>query len=493
MNLLKNKINWRQPPPFIFLFGVLLFIYLVPFPVFWIDESMAVLFTFKSNSEIVNNLLTIGAHPPLYYFILKLIRIISNDKEIYYRLFSSAAYFLTGYYIYLFAKNSYGRRIANLSLIVWASNFFLLFYSKQARPYSFLALLSIASTYYFYKLSENFKWRYALGYLVTTISGLYTGYWFVFIFLTQFIYFLFFLKKNVRLILLQILSGLAFLPWAILYLLKFNNYQAGEFIERANLSILKESFAYFVVGQWWLLLVIIIVGIISNLKNGGFNFKKIALPVFMIILPIIFAFFVSQFVPVYTPGRREIVVIPFFVLLIGYLIALLDNKKWQVGISLLLVLFAFQNIQARNDYIHNWKDNDLTLINRALASADRNDLFILYGLSNASFNYFTYKDDRFLNVDKFYFPSGMEVQPDSLAPIEVLKNNPDDLEEELNQLISKLSNIDKDRIYLFVYSDEISPRLVSTLDDLYVRAEEYSPRNPHMNSWIDEIILYKKK
>ena len=83
--VLKSEYAWVMG---IVLIGISLSIFLHAYISFWVDESMVVNLSYENNSTIISELLIKEAHPPIYYFLIKAIRIIFGDKELYFRLIS---------------------------------------------------------------------------------------------------------------------------------------------------------------------------------------------------------------------------------------------------------------------------------------------------------------------------------------------------------------------------------------------------------------------
>jgi len=108
----------------IILLGIGFNIFLSAHTSFWIDESMVLNLSYESNAKIISTLLTQEAHPPIYYFLIKLARIIFGDRELYFRLISSLFFGLAGIYIFLLGRAIGGKSTGFISLIGWSSNYF---------------------------------------------------------------------------------------------------------------------------------------------------------------------------------------------------------------------------------------------------------------------------------------------------------------------------------------------------------------------------------
>lgn len=474
----------------IILMGIGFNLFLSAYATFWIDESMVLNWSYENNSKIVSELLTHEAHPPVYYFLIKAVRIVFGDKELYFRLLSSLFFGLTGIYIFLLGRKVGGKQTGFLSLVMWSSNYFLLFYSKQARPYMLLAFLSAASLYYFYCLLQEFKIKNALFYLLFTALGLYTNYWFVLFFLAQLIILIIADRKNKKVWLALAGTGLAFLPWAILFLINFKNYGAGSWIDKPGLKTIWESLGYFGWGQWWLIIPASACGLIYGLIKKNIDFKKLSLFVYCFFITIVLAVIVSQFVSIYTPGRREIVLVPVFIIALSYLFSRIENKWWQLGLSLILIVFSYQTVSGFNLQAKSWQSSDLSLMQEVQTQTRSDDYFVVYGLTNTNVNYYARRLG--LNNNKIYFPSVMKFNQYSLGPLQELFSSQKKINEELVNLKNTLSQIDSGKFFVFLTNDDLASFVAYFLDLNFKKTGEIIPAEPHMPTWINKVIIYEK-
>jgi uncharacterized membrane protein len=127
---------------------------------------MVVNLSHLSNGQLMDNLLTFQAHPPAYYFLIKLWRILFGDSESALRSPSFVFFLLTVVATYFFAKELFGERVARFSLVFSSTSHFLIFFSHQLRPYEMLAFLGVASFYFFTKMLKKFGLKPAAGIFV---------------------------------------------------------------------------------------------------------------------------------------------------------------------------------------------------------------------------------------------------------------------------------------------------------------------------------------
>ena len=489
-NILKNEYFLVG---LLMLVGLFLCFWLAPYSSFWGDESMVLNLTYKTNSQIVNFLLTQEATPPLYYFLIKAVRVTLGDKESYFRLISGVFFLLSGLFYYKLGKKIGGKTTGLISLVMWSTSYFLLYFSKQARPYGLSAFFSVASFYFFLKCFDEYKIRNAIFYLFFTILGLYTSYWFALLLIAQIVIFFAGRNKNWKMFWWMFGAGLAFLPWGIVYLLKFHNYGVGAWIEKPGLATVWESLGYFGWGQWYAIIPATLIGAVYGFVKKTIDFKKILPPFLCFIIPIVTAFIISQFVPIYTPGRREIIVIPAFVVLISYLISRIENVKWKIIVAILLMFFSIQTISDFNAQAKDWNSSDFSVISEIKSKINNGDYVVIYGLVNADFNYYSRRIGMDGMINKIFFPLEMATNTDSLGPVKILESNPNKLNSELEKLGEQLSAIGNAKIYVFLSGDQVSGNLTDFLDKKFKRVSQLIPQEPHMPTWINEVVVYENK
>lgn len=176
----------------------------------WRDEGFSYL---MARQSLINIVVTTSRdfNPPLYYFLLHYWMIIFGSSEIAMRSLSLIFFAISVYVVYAFLKNIIHIKSAFIWIYVllYAVNPFLLYYAFEARMYSLVTLLTILSFYLF--LTKNKK-----GYIIISVLGLYTHYFFIFVLLTQGAYAYFFEKQTFKILRKQIGQAfLFFIPWVV--------------------------------------------------------------------------------------------------------------------------------------------------------------------------------------------------------------------------------------------------------------------------------------
>ena len=170
---------------------------------FWRDEAFSY-FLAKKNVLEIFSFSAKDFSPPLYHLVLHFWINIFGRSEIAIRSLSIIFYWAAVYVGFLILSDILKMKLKKAFFYTFliAINPLLLYYAFEARMYSMLAFFGSLSFYSLYK--KNYKL-----YLVSSILGLYTHYFMIFVVVSQ--YFLFKSKK-------QIQALLAFLPWIVFVL-----------------------------------------------------------------------------------------------------------------------------------------------------------------------------------------------------------------------------------------------------------------------------------
>lgn len=191
---------------------------------FWRDEA----FTYVLAKRNIFDILVLTAkdfNPPLYYLIIHYWMKLFGTSEIILRLFSVIMYCGVLYASYLFLIHIFkiSTKKSYIYLLLIALNPILLYYAFEARMYTMLAFLATLSFYAFWK--NNYK-----TYFITTILGLFTHYFMLFVVIAQVGFYILVNKKKLdKKIVLKYLAPMAFfIPW-FLFVLNVKNVGSESF------------------------------------------------------------------------------------------------------------------------------------------------------------------------------------------------------------------------------------------------------------------------
>ena len=122
----------------------------------WFDESYSVAIARHSFSEIW----TISGndvHPPLYYWMLHIVGMVSNYHIIVYRLFSVLAIAIVGILGYTHIRKDFGEKTGIIFSFLTYFLPVMCTYSQEIRMYSWSCLLVLLVGIYGYRLYQNIK------------------------------------------------------------------------------------------------------------------------------------------------------------------------------------------------------------------------------------------------------------------------------------------------------------------------------------------------
>jgi mannosyltransferase len=506
--LIKNFFQ-RFKEPLVVLFFLLLALSLwhfyKPYPAFWLDESATFNLANQSKAGIVSDLLHKWPHPPLYFFLVKFWGLYFGNSEFSLRFPSLVFFLLTIIFTYLLTKELFSKRTALFSLPLSATNYFLIWFSHQARPYEMLAFFSVTSFYFFELLLKKATKKRIIGYFITTVLGFYLHFWFVLVFFSQFILLLIFKKEAQfkKIFLAMFFSGLVFLPWAYLYLTRFEGYYISEAIKKATFGNLWETLKYLTWGQGVLLIGIFIFVSISVLLKGNLwskfkNNKNLQFLIVYLFLPLILAFVISQFLPIYTSGRREIIIVPAWIGLVAFIFSRIRSTKWFLAVSFLALLFSAQAIIDSNATMDSLKSDDKKIIYEMLSDMKDGDTVILGGFSGVNFDYYfkryKYEKSRDLKIGEIYIPTEAGEHVVELEVIKKWAKNDPMLNNFLNNIKQELDKMPKrNDIYFFAGTDVLTPKLIDFFDKNFNFVREINYELPNMPTYIYGVRVYSLK
>lgn len=332
---------------------------------FWRDEGFTYLMAKLPLLEIIKTTAK-DFNPPLYYFLVHYWMILFGSSEISIRSISLIFFAINIYFFYLFCKNVFNIK----SKIIWVYTFlfainpFLLYYAFEGRMYSMFALLTTLSMYFFFQR----KWG---KYVIFSILGIYTHYFFIFVLASQFISLaitdkLYILKKLKQSEFVKSISkvGLAFLPWFIYIFPTITSKTENFWMGKLNLYQVFESFGVLLTGYenvygfydkdiWMLSLILIFVVLIGfvfsnklhNRQNNDSFFPALFLWGLGFYLLIVI---IGIFKPIFTPRYLIFSAVGFVFLLVYFLEKFPKLLRFVVLIILIIYSLSYNNLQVLN-------------------------------------------------------------------------------------------------------------------------------------------------
>ena len=264
----------------VFLLGFALRIYNLDSQSLWFDEAYSYKMSVLGVTGILNAIIAESEnHPPVYYWLLYFWTSMFGYSEFSLRLLSAITGSLSIPLVYLFGKTIFNRRTGFLAALIMALSSYQIYYSQEARSYALMVLLALLSYYFFIGLFENYSFRRAVCYVLSSIILMYTHYLGGMIVIAQNAYYLtrfIFGPRHVvpplkKWIIMQSILVLSVLPQA--YLLMGSSALHEDFwIPRPNLKMIAGSLLEFS-GSWPLFILFFLLCLYSiinarELKRG---------------------------------------------------------------------------------------------------------------------------------------------------------------------------------------------------------------------------------
>jgi len=155
----------------------------------WLDETVSVYLASFPLSEIFRQGMTLQEpNPPLYHLLLSVWMRLFGTGEASVRVPSVLAGTIYLPLVYVLAHRLFLRRVALIATLLAAASPFLVWYSQETRMYALVAGLSLGALYCFLRALHSGDWRWWVAYALTTVAGLYTHFYAVFLLPAELLY-----------------------------------------------------------------------------------------------------------------------------------------------------------------------------------------------------------------------------------------------------------------------------------------------------------------
>lgn len=316
---------------------------------YWLDEAINVYFARETSLPFYLLKYSVGDfHPQGYFAVLWVWGHTVGFSEVATRLISVGFGVGVVFLAFLIGEIKFSRKVGILAALLCALSPILIYYSQEARMYSFAAFALSLSVYAMFKWLKNSKWW--VLYVVSLALVLYSDYVAYFGLLSQIVFVAWYNKSRLwGLVGVWVASLVLFMPGIILFpeqlksglstassLEGWGNVVGG--VSAKNLALVwvkgligRVSFDSDLVYGFWVgisslpYFVLLVVSRRKDLVNLAGIFS------IFIFLPLAVGLVVSFFVPVFNYFRYIFLVSLFFVF-VAYLISLLDKKKLALAI-----------------------------------------------------------------------------------------------------------------------------------------------------------------
>lgn len=327
---------------FILILSFFLRLYHLGYHDFWYDEIFSVNYAHYPWANW---------NAPLYWILLHFWIKIFGISEFSLRFPSLIFNFLSIILVFLLGKSLFNKGVGIAASLFIGLSPFHLWYAQEARDYSMVLFFGTLSSYLFFKATKGERLKLWLSFVLVSILGLYTNYFYIFLLIFQGLYFV--LSRSWRLnfkeIICFLVIALGFIPYLNRFLTKFYYVWGGFWIPKPSLKSLIITIENFILGYN----ASSHLYLISNLLLGLFficavlNFKKKELReslifcLLLFIFPILAVFIFSKlFFSIYI-DRALIIFSPFYYIIIALGIESFIYSRLikSFAITILLLLF----------------------------------------------------------------------------------------------------------------------------------------------------------
>jgi hypothetical protein len=303
----------------------------------WKDERHTIGLAQASSAEIVRSL-SADVHPPLYFLVVRGWGRAFGVSAASLRGFSAVCGMAMLALLFVAGRRWIGTDGAAAAMLFAAFSPIHIYYSAEARSYTFVELLFFASVFSTVESAREADRRWPAIYVATMTAALYTHYWCAFVFLAANLYWLLFVRPfddrrwHVW-VAAQIVVAIMLLPWLAILPGQLSAGH-GDWIRRPPFDAPLKTLFRFTTGWDFLLRsrivraveIVLSVPYLVVLASGSLraadgdevlaNSRRDL--VFFFAVPILASYLFSLLLkPMYVIGRFEVIVFPMFALLVG--------------------------------------------------------------------------------------------------------------------------------------------------------------------------------
>ncbi len=288
----------------------------------WYDEVFAVLYTDRPHAALA---------PHLFYEFLSFWVKIFGVSELSLRFLPMLFSFLTTGVVFLLGKELFNKRTALFSAWLITLSPFHLWYAQEARDYGMLVFLGTLSSYVLYMALKQSSFKKWLVFVLLSVAGVRTNYFYHFLFMAQFLYVLYIFRFRPQiffLVFLCVITIFCFFPPPRIFSIKFPIFlKGGLWIPPPDwqwMCIVLQDYMLGYNGTVLLYTLSSCVVLASFIHLFSIARKKkdarrsISFCVFLFMIPIVSIFLFSKLFFSVFLTRGMLLFIPYFYLLIAY-------------------------------------------------------------------------------------------------------------------------------------------------------------------------------
>ena len=465
-----------------------------------LDETWTIYLSKYSFSELYSRLAH-DAHPPLYFFLLKVWTHLVGIAEAPTRSLSALFYLLSIASCYFLVRALRGHYVAIFTSLLLALSPLSIDVGKSARMYSLLLLLSVISCCLFLHIfveRRDSKWM-RIAYVLGNALGTFTHYWFFFLLFGQGIALLA-TKARKQIVLFSLFGTASVIPFSVLWLPNFLHQLKGtpsawisEILPGVFEAIYQTFGAYYGGREAFVLLAVIVLSSLIAVRSAHSNslqWKKLRFSIqapplhdiaecvktpLVVSLLIIFItsvgtpFVLSYIRPMFFARYTVVALLPFTLLLALFL----DRFTFRPLAVLLLISLAC-TVTAKLTWAEKRPDQqkERAVAEYVLANIADGDVVIAGTMNVATMQYHLLRQGRETAVEVHAFPEEIELHP-TWRDLKGMIAREDEMRAEAKALVEKLVKANRIRVWLLAgYDEEVIAWLEAELEKYFDRVSE---------------------
>lgn len=398
----------------ILILAVILRIYHIDFQSIWLDEIITMRecnpkLSFKESYEIMavweNN-------PVLYYYLVKITSMLFGHTTFVVRMLSALIGVFSIYLFYLLGKEISNKKTGLIAALLATVNYFLIYYSQEARAYILLTFFTLFS---FYKLIQFLKkntTKNAIFYGLSLTLLINTHFFGLFVFVSHVVIlfvFLFDLEKNERISYIKNGSIAGIIAVSIWYYLSWEIFKIASnlkafWIPQPTPELITGIFREFFGNSEAIVFLITMLTIfyfiklfsskmeLKKIKNNAFIFGFIIISIWIVVT--IYIPYVRSYllIPMIT-SRYLIVVLPAFIVLLATSINNIQNTVLKRIVLVFFVVASLTDLLVVKKYYTEVKKTQFREITQKIIEKNKSNSKIVSSWG-WHFSYFFTKEPK---------------------------------------------------------------------------------------------------
>ena len=297
---------------------------------------------------------------PLYWILLHFWIKLFGISEFSLRFPSLIFSFLSVILVFLLGRDIFDKKVGIIAGIFMGLSPFHLWYAQEARDYSMVLFFSLLSSWLFYRALSEDKFKLWLFFILVSLAGFYTNYFYIFLFFAQCLYLVFFRRSrlNFKVIICLLIIALGFSFYLPRFLSKFYYIWGGFWIPEPGWKSLIITLENFILGYNGTTLLYLISDILMGLffifalvviyKKKELR-RNFVLCLILFFLPVLVTFFFSKVLFSIYLDRGLIIFSPYLYLILALGIVSLIKPIKVISCIILTFLFLVTNCRYFKD------------------------------------------------------------------------------------------------------------------------------------------------